>query len=142
MSHHKHFEKCKKSDLGKWILLSFWIFVPGFHHFDSCLLSNIDRDDVFPGLYRENIRKKYFLTWFLSEHVILMIKMIIQLCAEDHSWWWRCFFVSGGSSFYVFAYSIFYFVTKLGLVHNFSFTTPKCRKYFKGFFCILEQIIF
>ena len=43
--------------------------------------------------------------------------MIFQLCAEDHSWWWRCFFVSGGSSFYVFAYSIFYFVTKLGLVH-------------------------
>jgi len=36
-----------------------------------------------------------------------------QLCAEDYEWWWRCFFVSGGSSVYVFLYAVFYFVTKL-----------------------------
>ena len=100
-----------KSDLGKWILLSLWIFVLGFYHFDCCLLPNINCDDLFSGLSRENLpQKNQYFEWTYG-------KIIIQLCAEDHSWWWRCFFVSGGSSFYVFAYSIFYFVTKLGLVH-------------------------
>ncbi|CBY43615.1 unnamed protein product, partial [Oikopleura dioica] len=44
---------------------------------------------------------------------ISIVMTYFQLCAEDYHWWWRCFFVSGGSSLYVFAYSIFYFVTKL-----------------------------
>lgn len=32
---------------------------------------------------------------------------------QDYHWWWRSFIVSGGSAVYVFAYSIFYFVTKV-----------------------------
>ncbi|CAG5111259.1 Oidioi.mRNA.OKI2018_I69.chr2.g5584.t1.cds [Oikopleura dioica] len=44
---------------------------------------------------------------------ISIVMTYFQLCAEDYHWWWRCFFVSGGSALYVFAYSIFYFVTKL-----------------------------
>ncbi|KAG8222964.1 hypothetical protein J437_LFUL000259 [Ladona fulva] len=31
----------------------------------------------------------------------------------DYHWWWRSFIVSGGSAVYVFAYSVFYFATKL-----------------------------
>jgi transmembrane 9 superfamily member 2/4 len=32
---------------------------------------------------------------------------------QDYRWWWRSFVVSGGSAVYVFAYSVFYFATKL-----------------------------
>ncbi|GIY92867.1 transmembrane 9 superfamily member 4, partial [Caerostris extrusa] len=31
----------------------------------------------------------------------------------DYHWWWRSVIVSGGSAVYVFAYSVFYFLTKL-----------------------------
>jgi transmembrane 9 superfamily protein 2/4 len=37
----------------------------------------------------------------------------MQFCAEDHKWWWRCFWNSGGCAFYIFAYATFYFFTKL-----------------------------
>lgn len=44
---------------------------------------------------------------------ISIVMTYFQLCAEDYHWWWRCFFVSGGSALYVFAYAVFYFQTKL-----------------------------
>jgi len=44
---------------------------------------------------------------------ISIVMVYFQLCAEDYHWWWRSFFVSGGSAFYVFLYSVFYFYTKL-----------------------------
>ncbi len=46
---------------------------------------------------------------------IYKISSPIQLCAENYHWWWRSFFVSGGSAIYVFAYSVFYFYTKLDI---------------------------
>ncbi|CAF4602394.1 unnamed protein product [Rotaria sp. Silwood1] len=63
--------------------------------------------------------------WFL--HPVLSTLMAVscsqisivityfQLCGEDYHWWWRSFVASGGSAFYVFAYSIFYFFTKLDI---------------------------
>ena len=44
---------------------------------------------------------------------ISIVMVYFQLCAEDYHWWWRSFFVSGGSAFYVFLYSVFYFYTKV-----------------------------
>jgi len=44
---------------------------------------------------------------------ISIVMVYFQLCAEDYHWWWRSFVVSGGSAFYVFLYSVFYFYTKL-----------------------------
>lgn len=44
---------------------------------------------------------------------ISIVMVYFQLCAEDYNWWWRSFIVSGGCAFYVFLYSIFYFITKL-----------------------------
>ena len=32
---------------------------------------------------------------------------------EDYRWWWRSFLTSGASAFYLFAYSGFYFMTRL-----------------------------
>ena len=36
-----------------------------------------------------------------------------QLCAEDYHWWWRSFLTSGSAAFYLYAYSVLYFVTKM-----------------------------
>lgn len=51
-----------------------------------------------------------------SFHITFSIVMVyFQLCSENYHWWWRSFFVSGGSAIYVFAYSVFYFYTKLDI---------------------------
>lgn len=44
---------------------------------------------------------------------ITVVMCYFQLCAEDYHWWWRAFLTSGSSAGYMFAYSIFYFFTKL-----------------------------
>ena len=44
---------------------------------------------------------------------ITIVLCYFQLCSEDHRWWWRAFFTSGSSALYLFAYSAFYFATKL-----------------------------
>ena len=41
---------------------------------------------------------------------------MFKLCAEDYHWWWRAFLTSGSSAGYMFAYSVFYFYTKLEIV--------------------------
>merc|ERR1712078_547210 len=44
---------------------------------------------------------------------ITVVMCYFQLCAEDYNWWWRSFLTSGSSAGYMFAYSVFYFYTKL-----------------------------
>jgi len=44
---------------------------------------------------------------------ICIVMCYFQLCSEDYHWWWRSFLTAGSSAFYMFAYSIFYFYTKL-----------------------------
>ncbi|XP_065890700.1 transmembrane 9 superfamily member 4-like [Dysidea avara] len=46
-----------------------------------------------------------------SEVTIVMV--YFQLCSEDYHWWWRSMFLSGACSYYVFAYSVVYYYTKL-----------------------------
>ncbi|KAF9434223.1 hypothetical protein BGZ76_008362 [Entomortierella beljakovae] len=46
-----------------------------------------------------------------AEVTILMC--YFHLCAEDYHWWWRAFFTSGASAFYIFAYSIMYYFSTL-----------------------------
>jgi transmembrane 9 superfamily protein 2/4 len=41
-----------------------------------------------------------------------------QLCAEDYRWWWRSFITSGASAFYMFAYGMVYYKTKLVVTHK------------------------
>lgn len=54
-----------------------------------------------------------FIILVISCSQISIVMVYFQLCGEDYHWWWRSFIISGGSAFYVFAYSIFYFMTKL-----------------------------
>lgn len=54
-----------------------------------------------------------FIILIISCSQISIVMVYFQLCGEDYRWWWRSFIVSGGSAVYVFAYAIFYFITKL-----------------------------
>jgi transmembrane 9 superfamily protein 2/4 len=56
-----------------------------------------------------------FIILVISCSQISIVMVYFQLCSENYHWWWRSFFVSGGSAIYVFAYSIFYFYTKLDI---------------------------
>ncbi|KAH8855777.1 Transmembrane 9 superfamily member 2 [Schistosoma japonicum] len=47
----------------------------------------------------------------ISETSILMC--YFQLCGEDYRWWWRSLYTGAGTSFYLFIYSIHYFVARL-----------------------------
>ncbi|KAF9578543.1 hypothetical protein BGW38_005602 [Lunasporangiospora selenospora] len=46
-----------------------------------------------------------------AEVTILMC--YFHLCAEDYHWWWRAFFTSGASAFYIFGYSVLYYFSTL-----------------------------
>ena len=65
---------------------------------------------------------------------ISIVMVYFQLCAEDYHWWWRSFVVSGGSAFYVFLYSVFYFYTK---VSRGFFGTALNKQFFLNFCAIL-----
>ncbi|TRY63474.1 hypothetical protein TCAL_02093 [Tigriopus californicus] len=56
-----------------------------------------------------------FIILVISCSQISIVMVYFQLCSENYHWWWRSFVVSGGSAVYVFAYSIFYFYTKLDI---------------------------
>ncbi|CAF3928266.1 unnamed protein product [Rotaria sordida] len=56
-----------------------------------------------------------FIIIIISCSQISIVITYFQLCGEDYHWWWRSFIASGGSAFYVFVYSIFYFFTKLDI---------------------------
>lgn len=95
----------------------------------------------------------YYLFGFLAlVFVILLITCAeitivlayFQLCSEDYHWWWRAYFTSGSSALYLFAYSAFYFYSKLDITK----TVPMLM-YFGymlivsyGFFCLTGTIGF
>lgn len=54
-----------------------------------------------------------FIILVISVSQISIVMVYFQLCGEDYHWWWRSFIISGGSAFFVLAYSVFYFITKL-----------------------------
>jgi len=54
-----------------------------------------------------------FIILIITCAEITVVMCYFQLCADDYHWWWRAFLTSGSSAGYMFAYSIFYFFTKL-----------------------------
>ncbi|KAG1660058.1 Transmembrane 9 superfamily member 4 [Nymphon striatum] len=54
------------------------------------------------------------LNWLeLDEDLNYMVVKVKPGTLDDYHWWWRSYFVSGGSAIYVLAYSVFYFASKL-----------------------------
>ncbi|WIA17971.1 hypothetical protein OEZ85_009460 [Tetradesmus obliquus] len=75
---------------------------------------------------------------------ISIVLCYFQLCSEDYNWWWRAYFTSGSSALYLFAYSAFYFYSKLDisklLPQVLYFTYMAMVSY--GFFCLTGTIGF
>jgi len=99
------------------------------------------------------LNRVYFLFGFLFLVFLIMVitcaeisivMCYFQLGGQDWEWWWRAFLTSGSSAFYVFLYSIYYFVEKLevrGFVPSllyFGYTSILCF----GFFVITGTIGF
>ncbi|KAF9921669.1 Transmembrane 9 super member 4 [Linnemannia zychae] len=68
----------------------------------------------------------YYMFGFLSLiFAILMVTCVeisiivvyFQLCGEDYNWWWRSFFASSFSSFYIFLYCMVFFTKQLSIDH-------------------------
>ncbi|XP_074580505.1 transmembrane 9 superfamily member 7-like [Curcuma longa] len=54
-----------------------------------------------------------FLILIITCAEITIVLCYFQLCSEDYHWWWRAYLTAGSSALYLFAYSAFYFFTKL-----------------------------
>eukprot|EP00947_MAST-08B_sp_MAST-8B-sp1_P002743 g2743.t1 len=54
-----------------------------------------------------------FIILVVSCAEISVVLVYFQLCGEDYNWWWRSALNSGSSAFYLFAYSAYYFFTKV-----------------------------
>ncbi|KAF2668307.1 endomembrane protein 70 [Microthyrium microscopicum] len=69
----------------------------------------------------------YYMFGFLSVVGVILILSVVevtivavylQLCAENHQWHWTSFLVGGSSSFWIFAYCLYYYYFKLH-IHGF-----------------------
>jgi transmembrane 9 superfamily protein 2/4 len=47
---------------------------------------------------------------------VSMVMTYLQLCAEDHRWWWKSFWNCASAGFYLFLYSLWFLVSRLDLV--------------------------
>lgn len=69
----------------------------------------------------------YFFGFLFLVFMILVITCVeisivmcyLQLCGEDHHWWWRAYLTSGSSALYLFLYSLLYFFTRLDVTRFF-----------------------
>jgi transmembrane 9 superfamily member 2/4 len=52
---------------------------------------------------------------FITCSEVSIALVYFQICSEDHRWWWRSFLASASCAFYLLAYSIFYYFTKLNI---------------------------
>jgi transmembrane 9 superfamily protein 2/4 len=47
---------------------------------------------------------------------VSMVMCYLQLCGEDHRWWWKSFFNCASAGIYLFLYALWFLSTKLELV--------------------------
>ena len=47
---------------------------------------------------------------------VSLVMTYLQLCAEDHRWWWKSFFNCASAGFYLFLYSLWFLSSRLELV--------------------------
>lgn len=98
---------------------------------------------VFKSLYLDK-SSYYYVFGFLSIITALLaitvaetvlISTYVVLNAENHNWWWQSFLVGGGSGFWIFVYSAWYYATRLhieGFVSSllfFSYAALACAVY-------------
>ena len=62
-----------------------------------------------------------FVILIIACSEVAIVMTYFQLCGEDYHWWWRSFLLSGSASFYVIAYSVLYYYTKVGPVSSWGY---------------------
>lgn len=66
---------------------------------------------------------------------VTVVTIYVQLCFENHNWWWQAFFQGGGSAVWIFLYCVWYYFAKLhitGFVSSmlfFSYSFMACCVY-------------
>ena len=71
------------------------------------------------------LHQLYYIMGFLMAVLLIlvatcaqvsMVMCYLQLCVEDHRWWWKSFFNCASAGFYLFMYSLWFLSSKLDLV--------------------------
>jgi len=47
---------------------------------------------------------------------VAVVMCYLQLCGEDHRWWWKSFWNCASAGFYLFLYSLWFLISRLDLV--------------------------
>ncbi|PFH60949.1 hypothetical protein XA68_18524 [Ophiocordyceps unilateralis] len=76
---------------------------------------------VFQAVWQDKSGYYYVFGFLAAASAVLMVTIAevsvvtvyMQLCAEDHAWWWRSFLAGGGSAVWVFAYCAWCYLFKL-----------------------------
>ena len=72
----------------------------------------------------------YYMFGFIMLAFLVLVVVCAQtsvllcyfhLCSEDYRWWWRSFFSTGTTAFYLFLFSIHYFVYKTSITGSLSY---------------------
>lgn len=87
----------------------------------GCLLLHAELFFILTSVW---LHQFYYLFGFLALVFVILcltcaeitiVLCYFQLCSEDYHWWWRAYFTSGSAALYLFAYSAFYFWSKLDI---------------------------
>jgi len=71
------------------------------------------------------LHQYYYVMGFLLAVMIILaatcstvaiVMCYLQLCSEDHRWWWKSFLSCASSGLYLFLYSLWFLASKLDLV--------------------------
>jgi len=71
------------------------------------------------------LHQLYYIMGFLMAVLLILVATCaqvavvmcyLQLCVEDHRWWWKSFLNCASSGFYLFVYSLWFLSSKLELV--------------------------
>jgi transmembrane 9 superfamily protein 2/4 len=76
------------------------------------ILGSVWKQQVY---YLFGILGLVFIILMITCAEITIVLAYFHLCSEDYKWWWRSFITSGSSAFYLLAYSMFYFFTRLDI---------------------------
>merc|ERR1719343_828422 len=96
--------------------IAFTMAVGGILPFGACfvelhfILASVWMDQYY---YVFGFLLLVFIILIVTCAEITVLFCYFQLCGENYHWWWRSFLTSGSSAGYMFAYSAFYFFTKL-----------------------------
>lgn len=79
-----------------------------------------------------------FIVLILTASQVTILLCYFHLCAEDYRWAWRAFLTGAAAGFYVFLYSVLYYLTKLDIS---SFTSTILYFGYSGIISLLFGLL-